>query len=269
MASHRQRSDSRFFAAGSLPIAANRPNYRGKPAPRAKAAYFRRQQSLDASRDELSVEPRTAAAILAKVWFDTNDSRDVSAGELAFIEDLAEMAAAVDAQRLGAGIGVSELSEKDNIDVGLAALRGSAKVWARKNVPDSLRSSLVPAERLLEIANDKNSDAKDRAAAVSLLAFDLMPPATCFPLPKKAATRESGWPRSRRSRGKREPTPGNHFWISLLPKLPHPPRHSRRPAFQRRSYQVPPRRHRSRPDQTQRNRPAPGQTADRKPRRLY
>ncbi|HEY2413423.1 MAG TPA: PVC-type heme-binding CxxCH protein [Pirellulaceae bacterium] len=120
---------------------------------------------------ELSVEPRTASAILAKVWFDTNDSRDVSAGELALIEDLAEMAAAVDVQRLGAGIGVSELSEKDNVDVGLAALRGASKVWARKNVPDSLRPTLVPPDRLLEIANDKNSDPKDRAAAVSLLAF--------------------------------------------------------------------------------------------------
>src|SRR5205085_11497364 len=115
--------------------------------------------------------PRSAAAILTRVWFDSNDSRDVSPGELSLIEDLAEMAAAIDVQRLGDGIGVSELSEKDNVDVGLAALRGAAKVWARKNVPDSLRSSLVPTDRLLEIANDKNSTANDRAAAVSLLGF--------------------------------------------------------------------------------------------------
>jgi putative membrane-bound dehydrogenase-like protein len=137
---------------------------------------------------ELSVEPRTAAAILAKVWFDTNDSRDVSAGELSLIEGLSEMAAAVDAQRLGSGIGVSELSEKDNVDVGLAALRGAAKVWARKNVPDSLRPSLVPADRLLEIANNKNSDSKDRASAVALLGF--APDAAGHLLPFTEKTRD-------------------------------------------------------------------------------
>lgn len=120
---------------------------------------------------ELSVEPNAAAAIMARVWFDSTDNRDVSVGELALIEELSEMAAAADVQRLGAGIGVSELSEKDNVDVGLAALRGTAKVWARKSIPDSLRSSLVPSERLLAIANDKGADAKDRSTAVSLLAF--------------------------------------------------------------------------------------------------
>jgi putative membrane-bound dehydrogenase-like protein len=136
----------------------------------------------------LSIEPRAAAALLSRVWFNTTENRDVAEGELTLIEDLSEMAAAIDVQRLGAGIGVQELTDDDQPEIGLAALRGAAKVWARKNIPESLRSALVPADRLQEIAADEKSTTKNRSTAVALLAY--APDATNRLLPYVAKSHE-------------------------------------------------------------------------------
>ena len=48
---------------------------------------------------------------------------------------------------------------------------GSAKVWARKGVPNELRPSLVPAGKLKELAVDTKLSIADRTTAVALLAY--------------------------------------------------------------------------------------------------
>src|SRR5262249_31029673 len=82
-----------------------------------------------------------------------------------------------------AGMGYSALMNIPQPEVGLASLRGAAKVWARKGVPDELRAALVPTEKLVALVRDPDVAPANRATAVSLLAFatdasKILPPLT-------------------------------------------------------------------------------------------
>jgi len=94
-----------------------------------------------------------------------------SEGELALIEELSEAVAASGGQRMAAELGSAALTDGADPAVGLAALRGSAKVWARKGVPTELRSSLVPAEKLADLAHHSQLSTNQRITAVTLLAY--------------------------------------------------------------------------------------------------
>jgi putative membrane-bound dehydrogenase-like protein len=109
---------------------------------------------------------------LAKTWLNSETSLPIySEGLLSLIEDLSEIAAAKDVKQLGAGLGYEALLRIPQPEVGLAALRGSAKVWARKGISDELRPSLVPAEKLATLARDSGAKMINRTSAVALLAF--------------------------------------------------------------------------------------------------
>jgi putative heme-binding domain-containing protein len=81
------------------------------------------------------------------------------------------LAAADDKNRLGAGLLFGLLTYTRNPAGGLAALRGTTKVWLRKGLPEDFRTSLVPENRLVEIANDSEAKLADRTTAVILLGF--------------------------------------------------------------------------------------------------
>jgi putative membrane-bound dehydrogenase-like protein len=120
----------------------------------------------------LHTGPNMASVLLSRVVLKPDvPNHRYSAGQLLLVEELAELAAANDRERLGAGIGSSALTDIRQPEVGLAALRGSAKVWARKAVPNDMRAELVPVEQLVALANDSNASLNNRASAVSLLAF--------------------------------------------------------------------------------------------------
>jgi len=136
----------------------------------------------------LALQPVRAASVLDKLWSDSPTERRFSSGELSLIEDLAEMATANDKEKRGADLGFAALFETRSREVGLAALKGAAKVWNRKGVPESLRASLIPITKLVAIAGDSNETIGNRASAVSLLAF--APDATTILLPFIGKERE-------------------------------------------------------------------------------
>ncbi len=126
----------------------------------------------------LSVRGDAAAAALRALL--PSAAHHPSDGQLAMIEELAEVTAANG--RFDDELGIAGLLRSNGPDAGLAALRGAAKVWARKNMPDALQTVGVSPQALAEIAQDSNSTIKNRATAVSLMAFDSMPANELRPL---------------------------------------------------------------------------------------
>jgi putative membrane-bound dehydrogenase-like protein len=115
---------------------------------------------------------RGAGRYLAIEWLNAGISHPpFSAGTLALIEDLGELAAANDTERYSAGLGYKALMNLREPEAGLAVLRGAAKIWSRKKIPNDLRPALVPVEKLESLARDPEGPMKNRTTAVSLLAF--------------------------------------------------------------------------------------------------
>jgi hypothetical protein len=145
----------------------------------AGTSQFTQPEKLIADADDpwmrrsiLLSSGRITGAFLSQFWLGpTLPERTHSDGEIALIEELSELAAANDQKQMAAGIGNSALVTIEQPEVGLAALRGAAKVWARKGVPDDLRPSLVPVPRLTEIAEEPTLSLSVRSSAVSLIGF--------------------------------------------------------------------------------------------------
>jgi putative heme-binding domain-containing protein len=156
---------------------------------------------------------RGAGRHLAITWLNAGIRRPpLSQGALALIEDLSELAANNDSERLSAGLGSKALLNISQPEIGLAALRGAAKVWARKKVPDELRASLVPVEKLQSLARDAQGTMNSRTTAVALLAF--APAAAEVILPFLAPDQEQPIRTAAIAALARQP--GIEFWQPLL-----------------------------------------------------
>jgi putative heme-binding domain-containing protein len=121
----------------------------------------------------LSKKADTGATAFEYLWRTIASEKQASDGQLLLLEELAQVATA--SGSTGASLGLDELVQNVSAEVSLAALRGVAKVWARKNASDALEAAHVPVQRLIEIADDKKSSLKNRTSAVALLAFATAP----------------------------------------------------------------------------------------------
>jgi putative membrane-bound dehydrogenase-like protein len=133
----------------------------------AEDVWMRRSILFSAHRDQV------AESMLKLYWLIPNDAsqRDYAEPELSLIEELSELATATVAPAFGADWGGIALSKFRQPEVGLAMLRGSSKVWARKDKPGHLRSELMPVNRLVKLVKDANRPVSSRTSAVSLLAY--------------------------------------------------------------------------------------------------
>jgi putative heme-binding domain-containing protein len=91
--------------------------------------------------------------------------------QLILIEEFSEMIAKEDQPSTSPGLLFASLIAAPQPEAGLAALRGASRVWARKGKPADFRPSLVPENRLVEIASDPKLSMPDRTTAVSLLVY--------------------------------------------------------------------------------------------------
>ncbi len=121
----------------------------------------------------LSVRPESASILLTRYEPNEHRLQSYTDGEVALIEAASELAAlSSDVLLLGVHLQNMMLINVRQPEAALAVLRGAAKTWYRKGVPDKLRP-FIPFDKLKQLALDSTAKTSDRVSAVSLLALDM------------------------------------------------------------------------------------------------
>jgi putative heme-binding domain-containing protein len=118
------------------------------------------------------LRPEMASVIVQAMVPSTGaPERAYTSAELVFLEQLVELATGAESSPNFVSLGADSLRRfSRQPEVGLALLKGMAKAWGRRRVPDEQRAQM-PVDRLTAIASDPEASPANRTAAISLLAF--------------------------------------------------------------------------------------------------